>query len=295
MTSWDGRGLPPAAAARIERAKATRLSTSLLSVPAAYSVESVGFEPVGEVMGCIVERISYAGYGATAGYGYGASPGYSTPVITSASRYYGYGPFVKAMTNGWNTAMRRMQQEAQGLGADGVVGVALTQNHLDGNTREFVAIGTAVRALTRRKYELAAPFTTDLSGADFAKLLLSGWMPVAVRIGYEVASRYDDYYTARQAGRSWQYRNNVEVSGYTQLVQKTREIAREKFARAIREAKADGGIVSHIGLQIWEGESSHTAEATIRGTAIAAFRRSNASAPTPLTMIPTRPMRSRGK
>jgi uncharacterized protein YbjQ (UPF0145 family) len=287
MTGWNGQGLPPAAMARLERAKNSELRTSLLSVPAAYGLETVGFDTVGEVMGCIVQQISYTGYAGNTTYW--GSAGYPTQVMTSSSRFYGFGPFVTAMTHGWNTAMYRMQQEAAALGADGVVGVSLRQNHFDGNAREFVAMGTAVRARTTKQYTLPAPFTTDLPGTDFAKLLLSGWMPVALRIGFEVATRMDDYTTQAQTWTSM----NTEVTGYTDLVQQARALARQRFDRAIREAKADGGIVSHMGLRIWEtGEPrNHVAEATIRGTAIAAFGGKRApQPPSPLTIMPVRSM-----
>jgi len=294
MTSWTGQGLPPVAAARVDRFASSGLRTSLLSAAAAYSVESVGFEPIGEVMGCIVERISFAGYGGSGSYLGSPAAGYVAQVVTSDNRYYGFGPLVSAMTRGWNTAMSRLQLEATALGADGVVAISLTQNHLDHDTREFVAIGTAVRARTRHRHQLPAPFTTDLDGGDFAKLMLSGWVPVAVRIGYEVAVRADDYASQRQSGSRWTNTANVEVSGYTELVERTRARARDRFATAIRQANADGGIVSGLSLRVWEnGEASHAAEATIRGTAVAAFgRRGASSPPAPLTIMPTRPFRS---
>ena len=40
----------------------------------------------------------------------------------------------------------RMLLECQSLGGDGVVGVRLEQRHLGQGNREFVALGTAVRA-----------------------------------------------------------------------------------------------------------------------------------------------------
>jgi uncharacterized protein YbjQ (UPF0145 family) len=283
MTMWDGRGLPPVARARVERFASSPLRTSLLSVPAAYSVRSVGFEPVGEVLGCIVQQISFAGYGGAA-WGTQYLP---SQVITSANRYYGYGPLVNAMTNGWTTSIRRMREEAAALGADGVVGVSLTQSHLGEHAREFVAIGTAVRAQTQCPRPPTRPFTTELSGADFAKLLLSGWLPVSIAIGYEVATRADDY-TTQQQTRSWSGQN-VEVAGYTDLVSQARDRARAKFGQAVIATGAEGAVVSHLGVQLQiSGEATHIAEATIRGTAITAFGRSRTQPAAPLTMIPTR-------
>ncbi|MFN2534921.1 MAG: hypothetical protein ABR528_06680 [Pseudonocardiaceae bacterium] len=63
MAEWDGRGLPPVAAERMARFARSGLRTSLLTVPGAVGAQSVGFDPVGEAMGCIVEHIGWSGFG----------------------------------------------------------------------------------------------------------------------------------------------------------------------------------------------------------------------------------------
>lgn len=316
MTTWDGRGLPPVAQARAERFRSSPMRTSLLSVPAAASLESVGFDTVGEVMGCIVERISwasYAGCGLAYGGGYGGGMfGSGVPVQSATSRFSGYGPYLSALSTGYDTALRRMLLEAASLGADGVVGVRLTVERLQGEAREFMALGTAVRA--RSGTRPAAPFSTELPGTDFAKLVMSGWIPVALQYGLEVAIRHDDYRTRAQAGSRLFNTGNVEVSGYTELVQHTRAAARDKLARKIATAGADGGVISGMSLKMWEiepsdGHTDHVAEAMVTGTAIAAFGRTASSGATAgvgaaagaragvgtragtLTILPTRPTR----
>lgn len=278
------------------------MRTSLLSVPAAASLESVGFDTVGEVMGCIVERISWVGFagcGLTYGGGYGFNMGMlggSPPVQSAASRFSGYGPYVSALTTGYDTALRRLLLEAASLGADGVVGIRLSVEHLPGEAREFMALGTAVRARSRTRP--AAPFSTELPGTDFAKLVMSGWIPVALQYGLEVAIRHDDYRTQSQAGSRLFNTGNVEVSGYTELVQHTRAAARDKLAAKIAAAGADGGVISSSTLKMWQiepadGHTDHAAEAMVLGTAIAAFAPATsigARAGT-LTILPTRPSR----
>lgn len=302
MTSWDGRGLPPVAAARVARFASSSLRTSLLSVPASVSLDAVGFQPVGDVLGCIVEQISWAGYGGCGlgnwGGGWGANTGWGDPrastVQSSAdSRFFGYGPYVQAVEHGYSTALRRMLDEAAALGADGIVGVRLTESHLDHNAREFVALGTAVRGSGSVRPH--RPFTTDLAGPDVAKLLSGGWCPVELQVAIEVALRHDDWRTRNQAGMFFQ--GNVEVSGYTELVQQTRQLARNKLGRAIARSGAEGGVVSDMRLRIWEIEPSdnhrdHVAEATIVGTSIIAFdrhRTAASAAARPLTIMPMRP------
>jgi hypothetical protein len=69
MTQWDGRGLPPVAAERMKRFARSGLRTSLLTVPGALGIQAAGFEPVGEVMGCIVEHIGWSGFGGCGYFG----------------------------------------------------------------------------------------------------------------------------------------------------------------------------------------------------------------------------------
>src|SRR5581483_3134006 len=200
MAQWDGQGLPPVAAERIARFARSGLRTSLLTVPGATGVQTIGLDPVGEVMGCIVEHIGWSGFG---GCGY----------VGGMLGIVGFGPYVDALFHGYGTALRRMVDEASAMDADGVVGVRLSVSHLGNNNREFVALGTAVRA--RCQQRPSRVFTTDLAGQDVAKLLRAGWVPCAAVYGISVAVRLDDWTTQRQA--SWGA-GNTEVSGYTELV-----------------------------------------------------------------------------
>jgi uncharacterized protein YbjQ (UPF0145 family) len=288
MTEWDGRGLPPAAAARMQRFQAGGVRTSLLDVPGATSVTGVGLPPVGEVMGCMVQHMGWQGFGGC-GY-YGPSAGWALGTVTSGSgaRYAGYRPYVDALYRGYDTAIARMVIEAQAMGADGVVGVRLPVQHLGQDNREFVALGTAVRG--QGGVHPPRPFVTDLPGADLAKLLHAGWVPVSIAIGISVAVRHDDYATQRQASMWGQ---NTEVSGYTELVQHVRADARHTFERHASRAGADGAVVSHMGLRVWEiepseGHRDHVAEATVFGTTIARFHRGRQAPTRALTVLPLR-------
>jgi uncharacterized protein YbjQ (UPF0145 family) len=290
MTIWDGNGLPPAAAARLQRAATSNLKTSLLSVPSAAGLDTVGLDPVGEVLGCIVQNIGFQGWG---GCGSWNSPygGYSAQVVSSRDRWSGFGPYVAALDNGYSTALSRLLAEAQALGADGVVGIRFTVKNLGNNAVEFAALGTAVRARSRTRPRF--PFTTDLPGTDVAKLMLAGWAPVAVKIGIEVAVRHDDLQTRTQAGSRLFNTANVEVTGYTDLVQHTRAFARDRLHHEIGSVGADGAVVSAMTLKIWEiepsdGHRDHVAEATITGTALAQFHRGRPAPTSSLTVLPVK-------
>jgi uncharacterized protein YbjQ (UPF0145 family) len=289
MSEWDGRGLPPAAAARMARAAGSPVAGSLLSVPGAVTLAGCGFDPVGEAMGCIVQHVGWQGYANCGYYGFGPLSG---PTVTSGgrgtSRWAGFGPYVDALYHGWDTAVARLLTEAQALGADGVVDVRLTQEHLGASNREFVALGTAVRS--RGREHARRPFATHVSGQDVAKLLHAGWVPTGILFGISVAIRHDDYRTMQQA--SWSGAN-VEVTGYTELVGHVREDARTQFQRHAARLGGDAAVVDEMSLHVHEIEPSeahrdHVAEAVVRGTAIARFHRGAAAPTSSLTILPLR-------
>jgi len=219
--------------------------------------------------------------------GFAGPAGWSGATVSSGGRdaYAGYGPYVQAVYRGYHTALDRMLMEARGLGADGVVGVRLTVEHLGQSNREFVALGTAVRA--KSPFRPAVPFVTDLSGPDVAKALRAGWVPVRLAIGLSVAIRHDDWATLRQAS-AW---INSEVSGYTELVSQVRAEARDQFAASAQRAAAETALVSRMDMRIWtiepnEGHRDHVAEATVIGTALARFSATGQARTRSLTVLP---------
>lgn len=291
MTQWDGRGLPPVAADRMRRFARTGLRTSLLTVPGAVGVQAVGFEPVGEVMGCIVEHIGWSGFGGCGylgGYFGGFGLGGGTVTSSGLARFVGFGPYVDALYRGYDTALSRMTAEAAAMDADGVVGVRLSVSHLGGDNREFLALGTAVRA--RSRHRPGRVFTTDLAGQDVAKLLTAGWVPSAVVYGISVAVRHDDWWTRRQS--SWGA-GNTEVSGYTELVTHVRADARHRFDQQARSAGAEGAIVSSVGLEIRmiepsENHRDHVAESAVFGNALVSFHQGYRAPTRSLTILALR-------
>ena len=93
-------------------------------------------------------------------------------------------------------AMTRMEEEADQLGADGIVGVRLDIGRYEWgqDMAEFIAIGTAVK---HREGELhrapnGRPFTSDLSGPGLLDAARTGHRPVGLVMGscvYHVAHR----------------------------------------------------------------------------------------------------------
>ncbi|MFF3567913.1 heavy metal-binding domain-containing protein [Nocardia jiangxiensis] len=275
MTDREGSWLPQAARERLARFSSSGVRTSLLSVPGAVGVESVGLTPVAEVMGCIVQQIGWTG---AAGYGVGVSYGFGA---------VNFRPYVDALYHGYNTALARMVTEAAAMGADGVVGVQLTRSHLGQSNQEFLALGTAVRAQSEHRPRKL--FTAVLPGPDVAKLMHAGWVPARIGIGIAVEAQYLDWRSRNQMSV---ISGNAEVSGPTQLITRVRHLARDTFQRHAGDAHADAAIVSDIQLRTWEqGDDNATllgAESKVFGTAISRFHTGRRAPRGSLTIMPLR-------
>jgi uncharacterized protein YbjQ (UPF0145 family) len=291
--AWDGRGLPPVARARIARAAADGVRTSLLPANGLAGLEAAGFDMVGEVLGTIVMQIGWTGFGGC-GYtpmlgGWGFDPG--TVTSGGGSRWAGYAPYVDALNYGRDTALDRMVTEAGALGADGVVGVRFTDERTTDGKREFMALGTAVRSRGRQRP--ARPFVTDLSGQHVAKLLSAGWVPAGIAYGISVAVRHDDWRTRSQSAV---FAGNTEVSGYTELMTHVRADARREFAVQAARLGGDSALMTSMWHHVWDYEPSenhrdHVAECVITGNAIARFHTTARAATTSLSILPLRRMR----
>jgi uncharacterized protein YbjQ (UPF0145 family) len=186
-----------------------------------------------------------------------------------------------------------MTTECQELGGHGIVGVQLTIGSFPAGGLEFKAIGTAIRAPGEPPPRL--PFTSDLSGQDFAKLMLSGWAPAGLVLGISIGSRHDDWMTITQT--RWTS-GNAEVHGYTDLVNRTRHDARHQLERDVTRLGADGVVVQDMEVRVRErecpmseGRRDHIVEATIIGTAIARFAKRSREARTPLAIMSLDPQR----
>ena len=274
---------------------------SALTADEFAAIKSTGFEPVGQVLGAAVYNIGYTGGYACPAYGgygigragiFGGVP-YETPTATSGSGTLGsYAPLVRLMYAARRQAIGRMTRECQELGGHGVVGVRLTIGSFPAGGLEFKAIGTAIRAPGGAPPR--EPFTSDLSGQDFAKLILAGWVPVGLVLGISIGARHDDWMTVNQT--RWGS-GNIEVGGYTELVNATRHDARQQLERDVTRHGADGVVLQQMSIHagehecpVQEGRRDHTLEATIIGTAIAHFGKPRAVRP-PLAIMSLDPQR----
>jgi uncharacterized protein YbjQ (UPF0145 family) len=272
--------LPVRAQERLAMMTADHAFTSDLTVDEHHAIRSVGFRPVGQVMGSCVYHIGYSRSWDCGVSGWGIS--YADARVTEADGLRA------SLYEARTLAMSRMSQECAGLGGDGVVAVRLTITPFPAGGLEFQAIGTAVRAdgPVRPRQQ----FLSDLTGQDFAKLVTSGWVPCGLVLGLAVTVRHDDY-TTRQQRLSWQ---NMEITGFTELVGAARHWARDRLRKECARVGGSGVVVRTTTLQVSErscprggkDQRDHLAEAMVIGTAITPFQHAAGNRPpAPLPMM----------
>jgi uncharacterized protein YbjQ (UPF0145 family) len=291
-----GEDLPTAAQARMAEIRHSGTWGSALSSDEFAAIRGAGFQPVGQVLGAAVYNVGFTGGyncpGAWSGYGSYAQAYRSVTQVSGRGGYGSFGPLTQAMYDARHRAIGRMLAECSALGGHGIVGVSLTIGSFPAGGLEFKAIGTAVRAPGAAP--LAQPFSSDLSGQDFAKLIHAGWVPAGLALGISVGARHDDWLTVGQT--RWGA-GNAEVVGYTELVNDTRHDARQQLEKDVRRMGGEGVVVSRMDMRVHEREcpmqehgKDHVVEVTIVGTATVRFA-SVAKPPPPLAILSLDPQR----
>ncbi len=271
--------LPTVAEARIAQLRSSGTWGSALTAQEFAAIRSVGFEPVGQVFGAAVYSAgSASGYGCPGARG-SSGDGLPPRPVTQVSGRGGvgsFGPLVQTMDQARHTAVGRMITECAELGGHGVVGVRLSRGSFPLGGPQFTALGTAVRA-PDAAHGPPVPFTSEVSGQDFAKLMMAGWVPAGLVLGISIGSRHDDRKTARQA--RWGS-GNAEVAGWTELVSQSRHDARRQLENDVRRLGAEGVVIATMEMRVRErdcpvtvGRRDHIVEATLIGTAVARFSR----------------------
>ncbi len=295
--SWaelEAGRLPLRAQERLATMQADHAFTSDLTTAEHHAVRSVGFVPVGQVMGASVFQIGYTGgWDCGVRYGYGAGyRGFSGMGMGQSLTGVGtveVTPWRRALQDAQRRAVGRLEQEARALGGDGIVAVRFQESNVANGAVEFSVIGTAVRAAVGPHPPTL--FTSDLSGQDFARLVTAGYVPTALLFGIAVQTRHDDWAT-RANKASW---SNVELEGYTRLSTDTRAAARMSLARAAASSGAEMVVLSSHQDRVSEHECrlveqarDHVMRTTFLGTAIAAVPRHRRTAehePPPLPIL----------
>jgi uncharacterized protein YbjQ (UPF0145 family) len=243
-------GIPASGLERIARMKkdvARGFFTSDLSVNEFLLVKQSGFEPLGLVLGSSIYHIGFQ--------------------QASWNQNQEMGVLTQAMYHARELAMTRMEEEADALGADGVVGVRLDIGRYDwgADLAEFIAVGTAVKHAGGELHRApnGRPFTSDMSGQDFATLLRAGYRPTGLVMGncvYHVA-RQGMLASLKQVGR------NVEMPNFTQALYEARELAMERMQNEADELQSEGIVGARI-IERSHGWGSHVIEFFAIGTSV---------------------------
>src|SRR6202140_1501528 len=252
MSSQPPGSQPPSAPPQLPKLALDRLHrgqgdffTSDLSVDEYLLIKAAGFHPRGLVVGSSIYHI-----GAQIGnYNQNQELGYLS----------------QAMYEARSLAMARMEAEAEALGADGIAGVRLTFKAYEWGPglAEFRGIGTAIKAESGSyKTPAGKPFTSDLNGQDFWKLIKAGHAPLGLVMGTCV------YHVAHQGFRQAlsQLGRNAEMANYTQAIYEAREIAMDRMQYEAIQLQAEGVV----GVRVEEVQyywGSHVIEYFSVGTA----------------------------
>ncbi len=281
--------MPDAAAQRLGQGT---WSTGLSIVDFA-SCLAMGMEPLGVVQGYAV--MQWGWYGGTAYRTFGGMPGpvshgqysegWQCPhgFVGGEHRMYGFNyeqVWVEDnWAQGWGLAFGRMMDEAEALGAHGVIGVVDgVQDMAGGGAAEFRIRGTAV-AVPGAPRPLQ-PFSTFLSGQRLAKMLESGFVPVSVTasmssvqmIGYCITH----YQLAGSAAGNWSGAMSGGIAGVHSIVQvgraqrAARHLARERVRNQLGGDMLHGASLTLSEREIGDGDLA--IECLVRGTRARRFK-----------------------
>lgn len=266
---FEDGGLPERTVARLERLAARQgtpdfMFTSDLSPNEMALTRAAGYEPLGQVMGGSIYRPGVQW----------RTPNWRDSDIGKAFPYE-----LDVLTEGYRRAMRlalgRLRQEAELLGATGVVGVHIRGKefrwpHVAEDWLKLTAIGTAIRESARpprlKDPAGAGPFLSHLSGQDFWALVRSGFRPAALVTGcsiyYSIASTETAWIAGGNFGRgSFQ---NQELADYTRALYNARSLAMGRMEEEARAARADGIVGVQVEMKA-KKQSLETSQGTGMG------------------------------
>jgi uncharacterized protein YbjQ (UPF0145 family) len=222
--------LPPAAQARLSRARTSGLSTSTLSAGGFATVSTLGLRPLAQVLGASIYQIGSQNLPHEAQW---AGDGFAFPLMT--------------VNGAWSEARRlafdRLRDEARAVGADAVVAVHLRRGEPNWARRcvDYVVSGTAVRLATPAgAVGPSSPILSDLSAQDYWKLHSCGCGPVGIVASTSVM------FVSQGQGARWRRRvtvmSNQELPEYSEGFSHARRAAVIDLRDQARTLGADGVV-----------------------------------------------------
>jgi uncharacterized protein YbjQ (UPF0145 family) len=290
----EAGGIPLEAERRLSELRESAGSfTSDLSTADYALCHQLGLRPLSQVMGSSIYQV---GYQQSVGW-MGAGG------VTVAG---GLVAELETLTEAWNEgrtrALQRLAREAQLVAADAVVGVDLKaeartfgDSSMSSGVIEYSVIGTAVRR--ERAAATAAggppparpsrgiPVLTELSVADYAKLLSAGIEPVGIAAWSSVFSSTYGYQTALRAqpGLLMPGQESFELREFTQAVYAAREQVMRRLGFQAQALGASGIVGVRIAHEISrQGQGGLMVTFHAIGTAIEEATHATPAAPKPI-------------
>ncbi|SEL82949.1 heavy metal-binding domain-containing protein [Nonomuraea pusilla] len=225
--------------------------TSGLPAAGLVAVRSVGFEPLGQVTGLTV-----------------LSRGWRAQTRLPCSTDADLSSHARALGKSTREVFKALVRRCSALGGDGVVGVTVTTRAFgDGAAVEHIATGTVLRSRTGIRNH--RPFLAHIGGQDFAKLILSGWVPVDMVPGTAMKVIHKYSVNPRKGGElGWMA---------TAMASLWRE-AHGQVTDAVRQGGGQGFVLAERSRRIREQEclqvedrEDYVVVATLMGTSIIPF------------------------
>jgi len=237
----EAGGIPLAAEQRLAGIRDTGGSfTSDLSMSDYALCRQVGLRPLAQVMGSSIYQVGYPQSLGWIGPGRVVLPAMVTEIDT--------------LTDAWNEAreraLGRLAREALLVGADAVVGVSVSAEASDWSDSmtsgviEYSVIGTAVARNRGPGLRDGHPVLTELSVADYAKLLGAGIEPAGIVAWSSVCYSTYSYTTAMRAQPIgfMQGVESFELTEFTEAIYAARERVMVRLGTQAHALGA-GGIV----------------------------------------------------
>ncbi len=283
----EAGGIPLSAERRLSELREQGASfTSELSVSGFALCDQLGLRVLSQVMGSSVYQMGYQSS--------------RTPLELGGPGLVELDTLSQALNEVRGRALSRMAQEARLVGADTVVGVSTraagSESQGGSLTLEHVVVGTAVRGGRERTEH---PVLSELSVADYAKLLSAGFEPVGIVAWSSVF--FASYAYAGMLGvpqtAALGTLQNYELREFTQAVYGARETVMQRItdqAAGLRAAGVVGVRIGHTvqgsslggGMSLGQlGGMMVTFEAI--GTAIREHGHATAQAPEPVIDLGT--------
>lgn len=186
------------------------------------------------------------------------------PICTvSATCWMHYGwSWTEGHAQGWETALRRLRDEAALAGANAVLDVKMRTVDVDvESSMDFTLIGTAVRVEGLQRSQ--DPLVATVPALEFVKLLDADVVPTGIAIG-----AHYDWMTDWRGQTNLRWMGNIECKPLTRHLEAVRQRAHAQLRRSA--ASQGNGVLAHVNFtQMFEREQGEQKQFLARHIVVA--------------------------